>query len=119
MADNQIAIFEYSNTVATIRCNHVDPLGFPRREFTVVGEEGTASIRPIEPAGIQIAFVEARHGYTEAFQSVELPELSGRFDGDFFDLAQVIRGEKSLMWDDTHDLPVHESIFRACGLEVD
>ena len=119
LADNQLAVFEYPQAVATIRCNHMDPLGFPRREFTVVGEEGTASIRPIEPAALQLGLAQARHGYSEEFQYVELPQLSGRFDGDFLDLEQVIRGEKPLTWDSEHDLVVYESIFRACGLEVD
>ena len=34
-ADNQMAVFDYPKAIATIRCNHIDPMGGPRRQFNV------------------------------------------------------------------------------------
>ena len=48
-----------------------------------------------------------------------LPERRGRYDGDFLDLAAVIRGEKSFEFTDDHDLATHETILRASGMPVD
>ena len=45
--------------------------------------------------------------------------VRGRYDGDFEDLAKVIRGEKALAFTPAHDLAVHETILRASGLPVD
>ena len=45
-----------------------------------------------------------------------LPKPGGRYDGDFQDLAKVIRGEKKLAWDATHDLAVHEAVLRGSGM---
>jgi len=47
---------------------------------------------------------------------VDLPAMSGRYDGDFVDLARIIRGEKEPDFTAAHDLAVHETILRASGL---
>ena len=47
------------------------------------------------------------------------PKNTGRYDGDFEDLAKVIRGEKALEFSPAHDLAVHETILRASGLPVE
>lgn len=114
-ADNQLAVFDYPKAIGTIRCNHIDPLGGPRRTFSVTGTQGTCTILPLEPAAVRLGLDRDRGPYRRGFQIVELPESPGRYDGEFADLAKVIRGEKPLAWDASHDLAVHEAVLRASG----
>ncbi len=46
--DNQLAILQYPRATATIRVNHTDPFGGPRRRFNVTGTQGTMEIVPLE-----------------------------------------------------------------------
>ena len=115
-ADNQLSIFDYPKAIATIRCNHIDPLGWARRCFSVTGTLGTCEIRPLEPPTLRLGLDRDRAPYKRGYQDVKLPEAAGRYDGEFIDLARVIRGEKTLAWDATHDLAVHEAVLRASGM---
>ena len=44
--------------------------------------------------------------------------MGGRFDGEFIDLAAIIRGEKETDNPAEHDLIVHETILRASGVPL-
>jgi predicted dehydrogenase len=118
-ADNQIAVFDYPNLVATVRCNHLDPFGFQRRQFEVVGEQGTFQINPLEPPQVRLALDRPRGRFVKGWQDVSLPKSDGRYDDEFRDLARVVRGEKELAWDSQHDLAVHETVLQASGMPVD
>ncbi len=48
LLDNQLAVLEYRQALVTLRCNHNDPGGGPRRAFTVVGSQGSMDIAPLE-----------------------------------------------------------------------
>ena len=113
--DNQLAVFDYPHTLATVRCNHIDPFGFPRRHFHVVGELGNFEINPLEPPKIRLAFDQPRGNFKKGFQEVEVQARRGRYDAEFEDLANVILGKKKLAWDSQHDLAVHESVLLASG----
>ncbi len=116
--DNQLAVFDYPHAIATIRCNHLDPFGFTRRHFHVVGEQGTFEINPLEPPRARIGLDRPRGTFKKGFQEIELPKMSGRYDAEFQDLAKVIRGEKSLAWNSEHDLTVHEAVLRGSGMTL-
>ena len=118
-ADNQLAVFEYPTALGTVRCNHRDPFGSPRRQFMVTGDEGTLEIRPLERPRVRLAVNRDRGKFKKGYQEISLPPMTGRYDGEFRDLAKVIRGEKSLAWDAAHDLAVHESVLLASGMVVD
>ena len=115
--DNQLAVFDYPHTIATVRCNHIDPFGFPRRHFHVVGEQGTFEINPLEPPKVKLAFDRPRGGFIKGFQQVELPSSNGRYAAEFEDLAKVVQGEKELAWNSQHDLIVQESVLLASGMK--
>ena len=116
--DNQLAVFDYPNAIATVRCNHIDPFGFPRRHFHVVGEQGAFEINPLEPPKVRVAFDRPRGHFKKGFQQVEVPPSSGRYDAEFEDLANVIQGKKELAWNSQHDLTVQESVLLASGMKV-
>jgi len=61
----------------------------------------------------------SRGKYKRGYQEVALPKSTGRYDGDFIDLAKIIRGEKPSDYSPEHDLAVHESLLRACGMSID
>ena len=117
--DNQLAVLEYPRAVATIRCNHVDPFGFPRRFFEVVGTEGNYLIRPLEPPRAVLSLQRPRGEFKKGSHELSLPRAEGRYDDEFRDLASVIRGEKKLRWDRAHDLAVHEAVLRGSGMTID
>jgi predicted dehydrogenase len=118
-ADNQMAVYDYPHALATIRCNHLDPFGFPRRFFNVTGEQGSFFINPLEPPQVRIALDRARGDFKKGFQDVTLPKKSDRYLDEFIDLAKVIRGEKELEWDSAHDLAVHEAVLLGSGMKLD
>jgi predicted dehydrogenase len=117
-ADNQLAVLEYPTGTVCLRCNHNDPFGGPRRRFNIAGRNGGMEIRPME-SGRFVLTIDQDHGkYKKGTHPVQLK--SGRnYVAEFEDLARVIRGEKKLAWSYAHDLDVHETLLRICGMPLD
>lgn len=115
LADNQLAVFDYAQATATVRANLVEVEGGARRQFVVCGTKGTLDIRPLEPPHVRLALDAPRAGYRKGYQDIVLPRLP-RYDGEFIDLARVVRGEKSLEWTPEHDLAVQAVVLQGCGL---
>lgn len=117
--DNQVAVMTYERAVAILRCNHVDPAGFSRRRFNVVGTKGYIEWQPLEPAGLTLFLADDVDGFAKGKQSIDLPPVSGRYVGEFEDLAKVIRGEQAFGWNTQHDLDTHEVVLKASGMSID
>lgn len=116
-ADNQLAVFDYPKAIATIRCNHIDPMGGARRQFSITGTQGTFEIRPLEPKPVgRLGLDRDRDEFKKGYQDVEFDHPPGRYDEEFLDLARVIRGEKKLAWDAARDIATHEAVLRAGGM---
>ncbi|MEM9017473.1 MAG: Gfo/Idh/MocA family oxidoreductase, partial [Verrucomicrobiota bacterium] len=88
-SDNQLAVFDYPKAIATVRCNHIDPMGGPRRQFSVTGTEGTLEIRPLESGSVRLGLSADRGEFRKGFQDLNFPRKGGRYDAEFLDLAQV------------------------------
>jgi predicted dehydrogenase len=115
-ADNQLAVLEYGKATATLRCNHNDPFGFPRRRFNTAGTKGGMEIQPLESGRFTLNLDQAHGEFKKGTQTVQLK--SGRsYVAEFTDLARVIRGEKKLSWSYRHDLDVHETLLKICGMD--
>jgi len=126
--DNQLAVLEYPNAIATIRCNHGDPFGGPHRRFHVVGTKGAIDIHPLESgrgtislsADLDLAAVTnsfAKIGpLRKGANRFELGVPPGRYDGEFTDLANVLLSRKPLKWSAEHDIVVHATALRCAGL---
>lgn len=119
LADNQLAVLEYPDAVATVRTLLNEPHGGPRRQFVVVGEAGTVEIRPLEPPKLSLALEKPREGFRAGYQEVPLPKVGGRYDGDFLDLAAIIRGEEEPSWTAAHDLAVQTAVLNASGIPAE
>ncbi|MFN0125828.1 MAG: Gfo/Idh/MocA family protein [Verrucomicrobiales bacterium] len=115
LPDNQLAVLEYPRATAILRCNHTDPYGFPRRRLSIAGTRGALTIEPLESGRGVLRLSEANNEFPKGESRFALDLPSGRYGGEFRDLAQVIRGEKKLAWDATHDIAVHETALRAAG----
>jgi len=117
-ADNQLAVLEYPKTTVTVRSAIVEIDGGARRQFAVCGTKGTLDIRPIEPPEARLTLDAPRGEYKKGWQTLAFQKGHGRYDGDFEDLAKVIRGEKEFAFSPAHDLAVHETVLLASGLPV-
>ena len=113
--DNQLAVLEYDKATATLRCNHADPFGGPRRRFFVAGTKGAMEIEPLESGKATLFLSEARETFVKGQQPIALKPPTNRYTEEFRDLARVIRGEKKVVWNAEHDIAVHETALRAAG----
>lgn len=113
--DNQLAVLDYRKATATVRINHRDPFGGPRRRFQISGDKGTIEIQQLESGDVTLYLDEARKGYKKGVQELTLGK-EGRYDGEFRDLAKVIRGEQAFDWSYQHDLDTHEALLLASGM---
>jgi predicted dehydrogenase len=115
-SDNDLAVLDYPRATATVRSAMVEVQGGARRNFIVCGTKGTLAIQPLEPPAARLA-LEAPYGeFKKGYQDVKFPNVGGRYDGDFADLAAVIRGEKAFAYTPEHDLAVEETLLLASGL---
>ncbi|MEM7698522.1 MAG: Gfo/Idh/MocA family oxidoreductase [Verrucomicrobiota bacterium] len=119
VADNQLAVLEYEKALASVRCNHVDPFGGPRREFSVTGTKGTASLRPLESGSLELKLSEPFEDLGKGSHSFELPYVGGRYGGEFRDFAAVVREDKPFAWGADHDVAVHRAVLEASGMPTD
>lgn len=117
--DNQLAVLKYPKATATLRCNHADPFGGPRRMFSVTGTRGTFHIQPMESGRITLSLSQAAGPYEKGTQTVTLEIPKGRYRGEFVDMAAALNSETTFAWDAEHDIAVHDTALRASGLTPD
>ena len=115
LADNQLAVFEYAESTATIRSALIEVAGQQRRQFVVCGDKGTVEIRPLEPPRLLFALDRALKKYKKGYQEVKLPPMPGRYDEQLIELARIIRGQKESEYPPEHDLAVQEAVLKAGG----
>ena len=119
LVDNQLAVFDYPRSIASIRSALVEYNGGQRRQFTVCGEFGTFDLRPFGGHTFRLALEKPRGKYKTGYQDVTLPQGPGIFMSAFRDMAAVLRGEKANDYPLQHELAVHETVLRASGYSVD
>lgn len=118
LVDNQLAIFEYPNAIASIRSALIEYEGFRRRQFTVCGEFGTFDLRPLGGNTFRLALERPRDSYKQGYQDVTVPNSPGIFISAFRDMAAILRDEKETDYPLSHELAVHEATLRASGYDV-
>jgi predicted dehydrogenase len=118
LVDNQVAVFDYPNAIASVRSALVEYEGFLRRQFTVCGEFGTFDLRPLRGNSFRLALEKPRGKYATGYQDVTLPDGPDIFISAFRDMAAILRGEKETDYPLSHELAVHEMILRASGYDL-
>jgi predicted dehydrogenase len=115
LADNTVVVFEFAGATGIITSSTLQPNAGQHRFFEMLGTQGTALLKPIEPPTLQIDLAKAAGPYEAKIQTLNLPPYR-RYVGDFADLAQAVRGERPLSVSLDEELLVHETLMRACGM---
>ncbi len=115
LADNTVAVLEFPKATAVISAATLQPGAGPHRFFEILGTNGTAVVKPIEPPALLIDLEKAAGPYTAKSQTVKLPAYR-RYMDDFAELASAIRGERSLSVGPDADVLVQETLLRACDM---
>jgi predicted dehydrogenase len=116
VVDNQLAVFEYPDAIATVRATFVEPFAGERRQFVVCGEKGTIEIRPLEPPQVKMSLEKPAGGYKAGAQTVELEPMPGRYHAQLRDFANIVLGKAKPRWDAQHDLTVQKALLQSCGM---
>ena len=119
IADNMLAVFNFNSATATIRSTLLEVNGAERRQFVVCGDRGTIEIRPLEPPEVRMTLSESCGDFSAGSSHVDLTPMADRYEGQLVDLARIVRGEKKNEYPPEHELTVHETVLRACGLAPD
>lgn len=124
--DNGLAVFEFSrDRLATIRTCITEAQGFQRRHLTVMGDNGTLIIQPLESKGnmsggvLKLALEEDRGGFKKGVQAVEMPPFKDRYEDQWREFAAVLNGEMTNPYTYEHDYIVHKCHLQACGMPID
>jgi len=114
--DNELAVFNYPQTTATIRSSLLEVGGKERRQFVIAGEHGTIEINPLEPPKLRFVLDKSTDKYSAGRHHIELPQMPGRYDEQLTDFAKQINGEKISDFSAEHDIIVHEAVLTACEM---
>jgi predicted dehydrogenase len=115
LKDNNAVVFEFKDALGVITNSTHQPNASAQRSFEVFGTNGSAILKPIEPAALQIDLARSAGPYKSGVQTIPLPAYE-RYVGDFVDLAAAMRGEKTLSVTLDEELRVHEALLRACEM---
>jgi predicted dehydrogenase len=115
LADNTAAVFEFSRAMAIIQTATMQPGAGSHRSFEILGSNGTALVRPIEPPELRVDLAKPAGPYQSGPQTIPLPPYR-RYVGDFIELAAALRGEKKLSMPLDAELLVQETLLRASAM---
>jgi predicted dehydrogenase len=115
LADNTVAVLEYPRALAVISASTLRPNSFRNRSYEVVGSNGSALVRPIEPPTLELDLAKAAGPYGVGRQSIKMPPYE-RYVDDFAELAEAVRLGRPLSITPAEDLLVQETLLRASGM---
>lgn len=113
LADNTVAVFEFPRALGILSASTLQHNAQRYRSLEILGTQGTAVVRPIEPPELTIDLVQPAGPYHAGIQSVPLPRYQ-RYAEDFADLARAVRGGR-LSVTPEEDLQVQEALIQASG----
>ena len=115
LADNTLAVFEYSGALGIVIGAALAANGSRYRSFEIHGTNGVATLRPIEAPRLVFDLAEAAGPYPKGPHRVELPPYQ-RYVGDMAALARAVRGEEPLHVSFDEDIVVQEALIKASGM---
>ncbi len=115
LADNTVAVFEFPKALGVITSSILQPNANPHRSFEILGYNGTAVLKPIEPGTLQIDLAKAAGPYKAGVNKVEMPAFQ-RYVADFEALAESVKTGKPLSVSPAQDLAVQEALLRASNM---
>lgn len=112
LKDNTVAVLDYAKAMAVISSSVLQPDANRHRCFEFLGTNGTAVMRPIEPASLEIDLGKAAGPYIQGRQKVPLPEFR-RHTADFDELARCVTQGRPLSVSLDEDLLLEEILLQA------
>lgn len=114
-ADDTLVVFEFARAIGTVSSATMQPGAGNHRSFEILGTNGTALVKPIEPPKLEIHLDKAAGPYKAGFQTVPMPSYR-RYVAEFIEMAECIRSGRPLSVTPEEDLIVHEALLRASGM---
>ncbi len=115
LMDNTLAVLEWRRALGTFSSASMQPRHGSYRTLELVGTQGTAVVRPIEPPSLHIDLSAASGPYRAGPQTLSYSYT--RYVDDFVELAAAVRGERKLAVTPAEDLLVQETLLRASGMD--
>ncbi len=115
LKDNNVAVFEFDRALGILTNSTWQPNAPVHRSFEVLGDRGTAVLRPIEPPTLVLDLARPAGPYKAGSQTVQLPAYQ-RYIEDFAELAAAVRGGNPLRVTLDEELLVQEWLLRACEM---
>lgn len=115
LMDNTVAVMEYARAMAVVQSATLQPGHGYYRALEVLGTKGTATVRPMEPPGLEMDLSEAAGPYAKGRTKVPMPKYA-RYVDDFVELAAAVRGERALTVDLEGEMASLETLLRASGM---
>ena len=115
LADNTIAVFEYSGALGLVTGAALADNGSRYRSFEIHGTNGVATLRPIESPQLVFDLVEPAGDFPKGPHNVPLPPYK-RYVDDMAALAAAVRGEEPLHVSFDEDIIVQEALIAASGM---
>lgn len=115
LKDNTMAILEWEGALGVITSATLQPGAGLHRSLEILGSNGTAVVRPIEPPLLQVDLAKSAGPYKAGSQQVSLP-VYRRYVDDFAELAGAIRSGKPLSVSLSDELLVQETLLRASDM---
>ena len=115
LVDNATAVFEFPRALGTITTSSLHAGANRHRAFEIFGSNGSAVLRPIEPAALHIDLIKPAGPYKTGIQAVELAPFR-RYVADFTDLAEAVRLGRALSVTQEEELRVQEALLGASAM---
>jgi predicted dehydrogenase len=114
-ADNTLVTFEFGRALGVISSAATQPGAQAHRQFEILGTNGHALIKPLEPPTLEIDLANPAGPYKAGKHLVPLPVYQ-RYVPELADFADAIRKGRALNVTPEEDLHVHEAFLRACDI---
>jgi predicted dehydrogenase len=115
LADNTVAVFEFSQALGIITSAPLQPNAGPQRFFEILGTNGTARVQPLEQPVFTLELAKAAGPYAAGKQEIKLPPYQ-RYVDEFAALAGALREGKPLPFGAEDELNIQEALMRACEM---
>lgn len=116
IVDSTVVVLEFPRAVATIETTALEVLPVEKRRMEVYGSRGSIILDPMEPPSVLLCLDEAVGGYHAGWQTVDVGDRP-RYLGDMAELAECVSTGARPRVSPEHDLIVHETLLRSCGVQ--
>jgi predicted dehydrogenase len=122
--DNGLAVLEYPRATATIRTSVTEIEGMKHRRLIVCGTKGTVEVCPLEPPAdrytrdpltVRLTLLDGNEEYPAGTHCVKTGTMTGRYEPQMLEFAQIVRGEIANPYSLDHELLVQTSLLAAAG----